>query len=78
MQLANITNDLVSLFTAYEPESDEAILLNLRINALQSLDKALDLQLRRVDTQREAVQTEIDSVQKIIAKNIATTFKTFA
>jgi hypothetical protein len=36
------------------------------------------VQLRRVDTQRDAVQTEIDAVRKVIGKNIESTFKTFA
>ena len=78
MQLANVTNDLFNVSTTLEPDSDEAIQIQLRINAIQSLDQALELQLRRVDTQQEAVQTEIDSVRKVIDKNIELTFKTFA
>ncbi|MEB3245814.1 MAG: hypothetical protein VKJ06_07515 [Vampirovibrionales bacterium] len=78
LQLANVTNDLFNIATNLEPDSNEAIEIQLRINALQSLDKALELQLRRVDTQQEAVQTELDSVKKVIDKNIELTFKTFA
>jgi hypothetical protein len=48
-----------------------------RVAAIQAIDKALELQLRRVDTQRDAVQTEIDAVRKVIGKNIESTFKTF-
>jgi len=55
-----------------------AIQLQLRINAIQSLDKGLELQLRRVDTQQQAVQTELDAVKKVIDKNIELTFKVFA
>lgn len=78
LQLANVTNDLFNVSTTLDPDSDEAIQIQLRINSLQSLDQALELQLRRVDTQQEAVQTEIESVKKVIDKNIDLTFKTFA
>ena len=77
MQLANVANQLFTIFSNLEPDSAEAIQIQLRINALQSLDKALELQLRRVDSQQQAVQTEIEAVQKVIDKNIDMTFKTF-
>lgn len=78
LQLANITNDLFNIATTLEPDSNEAIKIQLRINALQSLDQALELQLRRVDTQQQAVQTELEAVKKVIDKNVELTFKTFA
>lgn len=78
MQLANITNQLFNLATNLDPESPEAIGVQLRINALQELDKGLELQLRRVDTQQKSVQTEIEAVVKVIDKNINLSFKTFA
>ena len=77
MQIANISGDLFNVLSNLEPDSPTAVNLQLRINALQSLDKALELQLRRVDTQRESVQTELDAVRKVIGKNIEMTFKTF-
>lgn len=78
LQLTNITNQLFTVVTNLDPDSDEAIRVQLRINALQSLDQGLELQLRRVDTQQKAVQTEIEAVTKVIEKNISATFKTFA
>ncbi|MEM0952119.1 MAG: hypothetical protein AAGI66_08270 [Cyanobacteria bacterium P01_H01_bin.74] len=77
LQLANITGDLFTVVSNLEPDSPEAVQVQIRISALQSLDQSLELQLRRVDTQQEAVQTEIEAVQKVIDKNIASTFKTF-
>jgi chromosome segregation ATPase len=77
LQLANATGQLFTISANLEPESQTAIQLQLRISALQTLDKSLELQLRRVDTQREAIVTEIDAVNKVIQKNIAGTFKTF-
>ena len=44
-------------------------------SALQQQDKALELQANRINTQHEAVQTELDVVQKVIAKNIQSSFK---
>jgi capsule polysaccharide export protein KpsE/RkpR len=78
LQLANITGALFTIASNLEPESPETQQLQARVAAIQAIDKALELQLRRVDTQRDAVQTEIDAVRKVIAKNIESTFKTFA
>ncbi len=78
LTLANVTNDLFNVASTLDPDSDESIQLQLRINSLQSLDQALELQLRRVDTQQQAVQTDIDAVRKVIDKSIDLVFKTFA
>ena len=78
MQVASVTNELFNTAAELDPESNEYTSINNRINALQELDVALELQLRRVDTQQQAVQTEIASVQKVIDKNIDLSFKTFA
>jgi len=78
LTLANVANDLFNISSTLDPDSNEAIQIQLRINSIQSLDKALELQLRRVDTQQEAVQTEIESVRKVIDKSIDLVFKTFA
>ncbi len=77
MQLANVTNQLFTILSTLEPDSPTAVQIQLRINGLQSLDKSLELQLRRVDSQQQAVQTEIEAVQKVIDKNIDLSFKTF-
>lgn len=77
MQLANVSTQLFQASTTFEPGSAEEVQLQLRISALQSLDKNLEMQLRRVDTQQNSVQTEIDAVQKVIDKNIEMSFKTF-
>ena len=78
LQLANVSNDLFNTASTLDPDSAEAIQIQLRINALQSLDVSLELQLRRVDTQQQAVQTELEAIKKVIDKNIELTFKTFA
>lgn len=44
---------------------------------IQSKDKRLELNLKQIDTEHEALQTEFDSVKKVIDKNIERSFKTF-
>lgn len=52
----------------YELEKD-------RINDKDSL---LDIQMKQLETERSALDTEVDSVKSIIQKNIERSFKTFA
>jgi hypothetical protein len=78
MRLADITNQMFTASSNLSPGSPESQGLQMRIAALQAFDKSLELLLRRVDTQRDAVQTEIEAVRKVIGKNIEQTFKTFA
>lgn len=77
LQLANTVGSLFTITANLEPESPTAQALQARIAAIQAIDKALDLQLRRLDSQREAIQTELDAVKKVVTKNIQTSFKTF-
>ena len=45
---------------------------------IQNQDKKLELELDNIETQRSAVTTEVESVQKVIDDNIEGSFKTFA
>jgi hypothetical protein len=45
--------------------------------SIESKDKRFDLQLKGIDTEHNAIQTEIESVKKVIDKNIERSFKTF-
>jgi hypothetical protein len=78
LSLAQITGSLFNLASNLDPTSQEMSAMQARIAAIQSIDKSLELMLRQVDTQREAVMTEIDAVAKVLKKNIAMSFKTFA
>jgi hypothetical protein len=44
---------------------------------IQSKDKRFDLSLKNIDTEHQATQTTIDSVKKLIDKNIERAFKIF-
>lgn len=50
---------------------------NTAMNEIQSKEKRLDLEMQNIDTEHSATQTEIDSVRKVIEKNIDRTFKMF-
>lgn len=45
---------------------------------IQQQDRTLELHLTQLDTEQQAIQTELDAVKKVIDKNIEETFKTFA
>ena len=51
--------------------------INARTEQIQTEDRTLELRLRALDTEQNALQTEMDAVHKIISKNIESTFKTF-
>lgn len=50
---------------------------NSTMDQLEAKDKEFDLQLSRINTEHTAVQTEIDTVKKVIDKNVDRTFKNF-
>ena len=52
--------------------------INAQTEIIQQQDKTLELHLDQLDTEQQAIQTEMDAVKKVIDKNIEETFKTFA
>ena len=51
--------------------------INSQIEIVQAKDKNLELRLKQLDTEQDAIQTEMNAVQKVIEKNVESTFKTF-
>lgn len=51
--------------------------VNAKIEIIQAEDRNLELRLKQLDTEQEAIQTEIDAVSKVIEKNTESSFKTF-
>ncbi len=66
---------------AYQAENQEYQQEMNRINAksedIHQRDQVLELQLRQLDTEQETIVTELESVKKVIDKNIENVFKTF-
>ena len=51
--------------------------INAKIAIIQAEDKNLELRLKQLDTERDAISNELDAVQKVIEKNVESSFKTF-
>ena len=51
--------------------------INSKIEIIQAQDKNLELKLKQLDTEENAISTEIDAVKKVISKNVESSFKTF-
>ena len=43
----------------------------------QQKDKELELELQQIQSEHNAIETELDSVKKVIEKNVDKSFKTF-
>ena len=51
--------------------------INAKIEIIQAQDKNLELRLKQLDTEQKAISQEMEAVQKVVDKNVDTTFKTF-
>lgn len=51
--------------------------INAQISIIQNEDQQLELRIHELDTEQQALATEMDSVKKVIDKNIESTFKAF-
>ena len=52
--------------------------INAKTEKIQQEDRTLELRLKQLDTEQNALKTEMDAVSKVIEDNIESTFKTFA
>ncbi|MGE0199968.1 MAG: hypothetical protein AB7P76_03240 [Candidatus Melainabacteria bacterium] len=75
MQLSNMVSSLFSASANLTPGNPFEQRLNAQFAVLQSRDKMLELQANQVNTQHEAVQTEVEAVRKVISQNIQGSFK---
>mgnify|MGYP006988851968 CR=1 FL=1 len=51
--------------------------INAKTSIIQQQDKELELRLKQLDTEQNALNTEIDAVSKVVKDNIEKSFKTF-
>ena len=51
--------------------------INAKTSIIQKEDKELELRLKQLDTEQNALSTEIDAVSKVVKDNIESSFKTF-
>ena len=71
-------DDAMNQYEYDKHEYDQSIQnINAKIEIVQAEDKNLELRLKQLDTEQNAIQTEMDAVKKVIEKNTESTFKTF-
>ncbi len=72
-------NDAMNNYEYEKYLYDQAIEnINSKIAIIQAQDKNLELRLKQLDTERNAVMTEKDAVSKVIENNVKDSFKTFS
>ena len=52
--------------------------INAKTEAIQQMDRNLELKLQRLDTQRTQITTEMDALEKVLNDNIEKSYKTFS
>ena len=64
----------------YEQEKYDKTIrdINAKTELIQAEDRTLELRMKQLDTEQNALQTEMEAVKKVISKNVEMTFKTFA
>ena len=71
-------DDAMNQYEYDKYQYDQAIQeVNAKIEIIQTQDKNLELRLKQLDTEQDAISQEMDAVQKVIEKNTESTFKTF-
>lgn len=74
MYLGNMVSGYLNNYAKLEPGSQAATMVDARIKQLQQADKMLEMHINRINSQREAVVKEIDSVDKVLKDNIQKSF----
>jgi len=75
LRLTNQTNELFNLNSNLDPNSDDSLQLNLKLQSIVNIEKSLTLQQTRLDTYYKAITTEIESLKKIVDKRAENLFK---
>ncbi|MCD8024554.1 MAG: hypothetical protein LUE64_03370 [Candidatus Gastranaerophilales bacterium] len=72
-------DSLNNVTTTYDTTDDAAAkaTYDKRITAAEAKDASLELRLDQLETSHNAIETEMDSVQNVIDKNIESSFETF-
>ena len=52
--------------------------INAKTSIIQQEDRTLELRLKQLDTEQNALSTEMEAVKKVISDNVEATFKTFS
>jgi hypothetical protein len=74
LYLGNMTSGFFNMQAKLEYNSDAFRILEARIRQLQQTDKILEMHLKRIENQREAISKEIEGTDKVIKDNIKSSF----
>lgn len=58
-------------------DNEAQTLYDKRLKEFHHADKLMECELKRLETEHNALETEIESVQKVIKDNVEASFKTF-
>lgn len=84
LDVANVQDESAYKQAMLDYEYEQAVYnkkikdINAKTEAIQQQDRTLELRLKQLDTEQNALKTEMDAVSKVIEDNIEATFKTFA
>ncbi|MCM1009508.1 MAG: hypothetical protein NC390_01345 [Fusobacterium sp.] len=71
-------NDAMNQYEYDKALYDQSIAeINAKIEIIQAEDKNLELRLKQLDTEHDAISNELDAVSKVVEKNVESSFKTF-
>jgi len=71
-------NDAMNQYEYDKAQYDKDIQeINAKIEIIQAEDKDLELRLKQLDTEQAAITNELEAVNKVIDKNVESSFKTF-
>ena len=74
----NAYNDAMNQYYYENAKYDKMIQdINAKTSIIQREDQQLELRLKQLDTEQNALSTEIDAVSKIVKDNVESSFKTF-
>lgn len=68
-------NDYTYQTYLYQQQLEE---INAKTSVIQAQDKKLELRLKQLDTEQNAISTEMESLNSLIDKNVENSFKVFA
>ncbi len=72
-------NQALKDYTMQKDEYNKMVAqLNARTESLQEEDKVLELRLNQIDTEQQALQTELEAVKNVLKENIESVFNTFS
>ena len=72
-------NDAMNTYLNKKAKYEKTIAdINAKTSIIQKEDRTLELRLKQLDTEQNALSTEMDAVKKVIKDNVEKTFKTFS